>query len=60
MKVKARPVAPCGRCGQRGGRNLGVFGDVVVDHVGDFVHVDAAGGKVGGDEDMDLAGLNRA
>ena len=39
---------------------FGVFGDVVVDDVGDFVDVDAAGGEVGGDEDVDFAGFEAA
>ena len=34
-----------------------VVGDRVVDHVGDIVHVDAARGDVGRDEDVLLAGL---
>src|SRR4051812_1451622 len=40
--------------------DFGVFGDVVVDDVGDFVDVYAAGGEVGGDEDVDFSGLEAA
>ncbi len=40
--------------------DFGVFGDVVVDDVGDLVDVDAAGGEVGGDEDVDFAGFEAA
>ena len=36
---------------------LGVGGDVVVDDVADPLDVEAAGGDVGGDEDVELAGL---
>ena len=42
---------------------LGVVRDVVVDHVADALDVEAAGGDVGGDQDVDLAvaqGLDRA
>ena len=35
--------------------DLLVLGALVVDDVGDVVDVDAAGGDVGGDEDVDLA-----
>jgi hypothetical protein len=34
-----------------------LLGQVVVDHVADVLHVDAAGGHVGGHEDLDLAVL---
>ncbi len=37
-----------------------VFGDRVVDHVGDIVHVDSAGGNVGGNQDVLFAGLERS
>ncbi len=40
--------------------DFGVFGDVVIDDVGDFVDVDAAGGEVGGDEDVDFSGFESA
>ena len=33
-----------------------VFGDLIVDDVGDVVDVDAAGGDVGGDQHVDLTG----
>ena len=36
---------------------LGVVGNVVIQHVADAFHVEAAGGDVGGDEDVDLAVL---
>ena len=36
---------------------LGVFGDAVVDHVGDAGDVDAACGDVGGDDDGDARPL---
>ena len=36
-----------------------VLGDLVVDDVGDVVDVDAAGGDVGGDEHVDVAGAER-
>jgi hypothetical protein len=36
---------------------LGVVGDVVVDDVADARHVDAAGGDVGGDDDVEGAVL---
>src|SRR5690606_23885283 len=38
---------------------LGLFGGVVVDDVRDVGDVDAAGGDVGGDEHVDLAGAER-
>ena len=38
---------------------LGVVRDVVVDHVADALDVQAAGGDVGGDQDVDLAVLQR-
>ena len=36
---------------------LSIFGDAVVDHVGDAGDVDAACGDVGGDEDLEFTGL---
>ena len=35
---------------------LGVFGDGVIDNVGDAADVEAAGGEVGGDDDFEFAG----
>ena len=40
--------------------DLGVFGDVIVDDVGDFVDVDTTGGQVSGDQHMDFAGFKAA
>ncbi len=40
--------------------NFGIFGDVVIDDVGDLVDVDAAGGEIGGDKDVDFAGFEAA
>ena len=33
-----------------------VLGDLIVDHVGDIVDIDTAGGDIGGNEDVDLSG----
>jgi hypothetical protein len=38
---------------------LGHVGQLVVEHVADVVHVDAARGDVGGDQRLDFAGLER-
>ena len=36
---------------------LGFIGQIEVDHMGDVVHVDAAGREIGGDENGALAGF---
>lgn len=36
---------------------LGVWREIVVDHMRNAVHIDAAGGNVGGDQNPDFAGL---
>ena len=55
-KVIAMPEAP-GPAGAADPVHVGlvVVGALVVDHVGDPLDVDAAGGDVGGDQDVDLA-----
>lgn len=35
--------------------DFGVFGEVIVDHVGDALDIEAARGEIGGDEDFELA-----
>ena len=60
-KVTAMPVSP-GAGGAADAVQVGllVLGALVVDDVGDVLDVDAAGGDVGGDEDVDLAVAERA
>jgi len=36
---------------------LGVLGNIVIDHVADVLHVDAARGHVGGHQDFELSAL---
>ena len=59
--VTATPVAP-GAAGAADAVHVGllVLGALVVDDVRDVVDVDAAGGDVGGDQHVDLAGAERA
>ncbi len=54
------PVLP-GAAGAADAVHVGllVLGDLVVDDVGDVVDVDAAGGDVGGDQHVDVAGAER-
>ena len=58
--VTATPVV-AGPAGAADAVHVGllVLGALVVDDVGDAVDVDAAGGDVGGDQHVDLAGAER-
>ena len=48
-------VASAARTATAVGINFGLVGQAVVDHVADLAHVDAPGGHIGGDEQLEVA-----